>query len=649
MKNIRVLLFVIIGLVLNLPLTFLTVYGQTKSKAKSPVSLTEDDSSYTLTNKTVAAKISKQSGDLISLKYKNLELLEAGSGHPYAYWSHAPAKNSQVINTVTIDPTKNNGERVEVSIKGFYKDGVKIGDGPGGSTACDIEIRYALGRDDSGIYTYSILTHRPEYPATQIGEARFGAKLNSNVFDWLTIDAKRNKLMLRPEDWDKGTQLNMKEARLLNTGIYKGKVEHKYDYSAIQYDIPAFGWSGTKEKIGLWFVNPTIEYLSGGATKVELTGHLDNNEGAAPTLLNYWRGSHYGGTSIVIKQGETWTKTVGPFLIYCNSAADPQAMWKDALRQAEKESKAWAYDWVAGADYPQNKERSTVSGQIILSDPQAPQMKMSNLLIGLSAPDYQTEGFRGKAEDVSWQNDAKNYEFWTRGDASGKFTITKVRPGKYTLHVIADGVLGEYAQGNITVEPGKPLNLAKIEWKPVRYGRQMWEIGVANRSAEEFKHGDDYWHWGLYTLYPKEFPNDVNFTIGKSNIRTDWNYAQVPRLTQDNGKGGGQTSPTTWTINFDLPRAVQGKAILRLGIASNSARMVSVAVNDKPAGDTGAMPDTATIRRDGIRGLWFERDVTFDASLMKLGANTIKLTVPAGNAFSGIEYDYLRLELDSSK
>ena len=549
---------------------------------------------------------------------------------------------------MTIDPAKNNGERAEVSVKGFYQGGANLGEGPGGSTACDIEIRYALGREDSGLYTYSILTHKPEYPATQIGEARFGAKLNPQVFDWLTIDAKRNQMMLKPEDWDKGTQMNFKEARLLNTGIYKGQVSHKYDFSAIQFDIPAFGWSSTTDKIGLWFINPTIEYLSGGATKVELTGHLDNNEGAAPTLLNYWRGSHYGGSSLTIKDGEAWTKTVGPFLIYVNSEADPQAMWKDALAQAERESKKWSYEWVSGVDYPKNNQRATVSGQIILKD--LPNSKMSNLLVGLSAPDYEAAGFRGRTEQVSWQNDAKSYEFWTRGETNGKFTIPKVRPGKYTLHAIADGVLGEFAQTDIVVEAGKSLNLNKLEWKPVRFGRQLWEIGTANRSAEEFRHGDDYWHWGLYTLYPKEFPNDVNFTVGKSNPRTDWNYAEVPRLVEPDGKGGGKTTATTWTINFDLPTApMSGKAILRIGIASNSARTVSVAVNDKPAGDTGQMPDTAGIRRDGIRGLWFERDVTFDASMLKPGANTLKLTVPQAGVMNGIEYDYLRLELDDAK
>jgi rhamnogalacturonan endolyase len=294
------------------------------------------------------------------------------------------------------------------------------------------------------------------------------------------------------------------------------------------------------------------------------------------------------------------------------------------------------------------KQRGALSGQIILNDAQAPKARMSNMLAGLSAPDYETQGWRGGTEKVSWQNDAKNYEFWTRGDAAGRFTIPKVRPGKYTLHAIANGVLGEYGKAEITIEAGKTVDLGKLEWKPERFGRQLWEIGVPNRTAEEFRNGDDYWHWGLYTLYPKEFPNDVNFTIGKSDFRKDWNYAEIPRLVEDNGKGGGKTTATTWTIHFDLSNSPKGKAILRLAIAGNSARNVQISVNDKAAGETGQMPDTAVLRRDGIRGLWFERDVIFDASLMKQGANTLKLTVPQAGVLSGILYDYLRLELDES-
>ncbi len=593
---------------------------------------------------------------------------------------------------MTIDPKTNAGERAECSIKGIFQGGI-VGRGPGGGTSADIEIRYALGRGDSGVYTHTIFTHKTNYPPTAVGEARFAAKLNAQVFDYMTIDANRRKEMPKPEDWDQGTELNMKEARRLNTGIYKGQVEHKYDYSAIQSEIPAFGWSSTKEHVGLWFINPSIEYLSGGVTKVELTGHLDNGNGADPTLLNYWRGSHYGGSSCAIGEGEAWTKVVGPFLIYCNSAPDHEAIWKEALAKAAAEAEAWPYDWVKGVDYPHRSERASVSGQIILADPLAPNVKMSNILVGLTAPDYMPPRFgrgfgggrmfnpggggeddasavtnnaggsasRNSANDtnrfrgfggfgggfaprvVDWQMDAKHYEFWVRADESGRFAIPKVRPGTYTLHIIADGVLGEFTLTNVNVMAAQAMDLGKLKWQPVRYGRQLWEIGIPDRTAAEFFHGDDYWHWGLYEEYPRDFPNDVNFVINKSDCRKDWNYCQVPR-----SDGGGWGKSTTWSVNFDLPAATHGKATLRLAFAATSARNVQVAVNHQPAGGTGPLQDTATIRRDGIRGYWYERPVAFDAGLLKAGHNILTLTIPPGGATSGVEYDYLRLELDET-
>lgn len=621
--------------------------ASTKSQANTAVSLAEDDSSFTLANGIVTAKIAKRSGDLVSLKYQNLEMLGAGSGHPYGYWSHA-GPGARSVHFITINPSANNGERAEVSCK-YFSDGRTVGQGPGGSVVADIEIRYALGRGDSGVYTYSIFEHKPEYPATSLGEARFGVKLNDKLFDFMTIDANRRKVMPTAEDWDKGTQLNMKEVRRLNTGLYKGQVEHKYDYSAVQFDTPALGWSSTQHRLGLWIVNPTIEYLSGGATKVELSAHRDVNEGAAPVILNYWRGSHYGGSSCVVAAGEAWTKVIGPFLIYCNSSNESEkdihaAMWKDALAQAKKEEAAWPYAWVASADYPLKSARGTVTGQLVLNDPQAPKAKMSNLLIGLAHPDYSVAAGRGAATTVDWQLDAKHYQFWVRGDAKGRFTIPNVRPGNYTFHAIADGVLGEFATANITVMPGKSVALGRLEWKPVRDGKQIWEIGIPNRTAAEFRHGDHFWQWGLYYDYAKEFPHDVNFIVGKSDWRKDWNFVQPPRI--DSEKGNSVT-PTTWTITFDLPKTQQGKATLRLAIAgSRTQRGVEVSVNDTSVGGTGPLPDTGVMHRDGIRGYWVERGVPFDAALLKAGTNTIKLKVPANNWVNGVLYDYLRLEVD---
>jgi rhamnogalacturonan endolyase len=218
-------------------------------------------------------------------------------------------------------------------------------------------------------------------------------------------------------------------------------------------------------------------------------------------------------------------------------------------------------------------------------------------------------------------------------------------PGNYTLHAIADGVLGEFAKADITVKAGDNLSLGSLSWKPERVGRQLWEIGTPDRSAAEFRHGDDYWHWGLYLQYPREFPDDVNFVIGKSDPRRDWNYAQPPRLLLN----GRVERPSTWRILFDLPEAVHGKATLRLGIAgSRTQRGIDVVVNDKPVGNAGPLPDTGVMHRDGIRGAWCERRVTFDAALLRPGRNVIALTVPATSWVEGVLYDYLRLELDEA-
>jgi rhamnogalacturonan endolyase len=626
------------------------------SPAGHAVTVRQTDDSFILSNGIVTASVSKASGDLFSLTYKGLEMFaQPRPGSTSGYWETTP-RNS--VAKITIDPSKNGGARAEVSVKGaFTGGGGSVGGGSGqGFTQ---ETRYALGRNESGVYTYSIFTHPSSLGASTMGENRFGAKLNARVFDWLSVDDHRNQLMASGADWDQGTELNMKEARYLNTGIYKGQVEHKYDYSIVQFNSPAFGWSSTSKHIGFWFINPTDEFLSGGPTKVELSCHLDDNSPGSPTILDYWRGTHYGGSVLNVNAGEQWSKVVGPIYIYLNSLdhpADSQkdnalALWKDANAQAAKENAKWPYDWVDGVDYPHLADRGVVTGQLVLNDPQAQNTTLPNLLVGLAYPDSRPgagNAQNGRSGGVDWQNDAKHYEFWVRGDAAGHFTIPKVRPGTYELHALADGVLGEFNQQPITVAAGQNLDLGKLDWQPVRYGRQLWDIGVPNRSGSEFLGGDNYWHWGWYVHYATLFPHDVNYTIGQSDFHKDWFFEQVPHGEGNITYGQGQGRATAWKINFHLDDAPSGKAVLRLAIAGSAARNIAVSVNGKPAGTVEAPPYNATINRDGVMGYWSERDLTFSAALLQQGDNTLSLTIPSGGLTSGIIYDYLRLELTPS-
>ncbi|MES2777782.1 MAG: polysaccharide lyase family protein [Bacteroidota bacterium] len=680
-----------------------------KTPPSPPVTVTDDGTSFTLSNGIITAKVNKRSGDLVSVKAANsvtpnVELMGYVSGHHAGYWEQSPALAAREVTAITIDPATVNGERGEVSVKG-YSDGKSIlganptAAGQSGGLIADLEIRYTMERGAKGLYTYAIFTHQDTYPAGSVGESRFGFKLSGKVFDWMSIDEKRNFLMPTGSDWDNGIDLNMKEARRLTTGVHKGRAEHKYDYSAKQSKIPAFGWSSTKEKIGLYIINPSFEYLSGGPNHYELTGHLDNGDGADPTLLNYWRGTHYGSSELNFAANEYWTKVVGPMFICIPTGKDPDELYADALKQAKLEQARWPYAWVNGVDYTPATDRATVKGKIRLIDPQAPMAKFSNLLVGLAYPDEaplprvprpvrvdspainRVETPRPAPVDTAirrlpngqianrgtylpprsantrvfppqplhWQNNAKHYQFWTDGSTDGSFTIPNIRPGTYQLHAVADGVLGAYdATATITVKAGEKIDLGTIEWKPVRHGQQIFQIGTPNRSAREFFKGDDHWHWGMYIEYAKYFPNDVVYTVGKSDPAKDWYIYHVPHDTSFKPDGRDLGRATPWTIHFTMPPNVptSGKATLRFGIAGSGARSLGIMVNGK---DVGPFTDIggggASPIRDGIEGTWVERDFIFDASLLTPGNNTIILTVPAGGVANGMCYDLIRLEV----
>jgi rhamnogalacturonan endolyase len=603
-----------------------------------PVTVTQQHDSYILQNAYVTAEVDRFTGDLKSLKYDGQETMGYTSGHHAGYWEQNPSAAAERTDGLSIDPATNNGERAEVYVRG-KANGRSLQRGNGNGMVVDMEIRYALGKSDHGLYTYAIFTHPASYPATGIGESRFGAKLNGNLFDWLSTDARHNLLMPSGYDWDHGSPLNMKEARRLTTGKFVGKAEHKYDYSVDQFDSPAIGWSSSTKHIGLYLVNPSQEFLSGGPTKYELTAHLDDGNGGDPTILDYWRSSHYGGSSLEIAAGEAWTKVVGPILIYVNHGATPEAMFQDALAEAARQHAQWPFAWVHRVDYPLAADRATVTGKLSVSDPDPAAKPPARTLAGL-IPQGDENGL--------WQHDAKHYQFWVVAGPDGTFSIPQVRPGTYTLAALADGIFGEFDGPTVTVAAGKPIALGPIVWKPLRYGRQLWEIGYPNRNGSEFFMGDQYDHWGMYLLYGKLFPNDVHYTVGTSDYRKDWYFEQVPNNAHGDPPGGMNGADTTWTISFSTSAPLKGTAVFRTGICGVAARHVFVAVNGTPVGDLAPLVYNATINRDGIQGAWSEHDVSFPANLLHAGKNDLTLRIPGGNVMSGVIYDYLRLELDET-
>jgi rhamnogalacturonan endolyase len=629
------------------------------SCSSSPrVILTDDAETYTMDNGIVKVRISKVTGDLVSFRYQDKELLAtqlspepipavaggepednpnwrnpAISGHAHGYWSHdvmGVKGSAPAVPSVTIDPAKNGGKRAEISLKAI-SNGRKMGTGPGaapdGNVTVDIEIRYALERDASGVYTYSIFRHQADYPLTQFTEARYCAKL-APFFDWISVDKDVNHHY--PKEHFAGD---------------------KYVYTANQSENPAFGWSSTTEHTGLFFINPSMEYMGGGPTKVEFLGHRDTNEEAAPCVLNYWRSSHYGGAEVNIAAGETWEKIIGPMLIYANTGDNPQAIYEDAKKRAAEEIAKWPYEWLEGVDYPKAAERATVSGRIILNEPDA-SATFRNLNAGLTAGEYRSP----RQEDTppvftGWQRDAKFYQFWTKGNADGTFEIANVRPGKYTLYAFADGILGEFVYADIIVEPGKALQLGELNWTPVRKGRMLWEIGIPNRNASEFFMAEKRRDPEISLEYARLFPEDITYVIGQSNFANDWFFQHVPHNEDPEAKSApffgvraiGRITPRY--ITFDLPEAPVGTVHLRIAICGTGTQRLAIEVNGKPTDGLENLSGDGVITRHGSQGIWYEKDVTFNASLLHAGKNTLTLTVPSGPVNNGLMYDYLRLEL----
>ncbi|MCO6044079.1 polysaccharide lyase family protein [Aeoliella sp. ICT_H6.2] len=599
-----------------------------------PVTVQETADAFILSNGILTARILKQSGDLRSLRYGDTEVLTDRSGHAGGYWSHDTIGGKETQATITIDPATNDGERAEVAVIGI-SGGIPMGHGPGtpseGDFAADIEIRYALGRDDSAIYTYCIFDHLPEYPAATMSEARFAVKL-ADYFDWMSIDEHRNRSY--PEI---------------------DHSEDKYVFTALQSENRAYGFASTDRKIGFYLINPNTEYLSGGPTKPEFLCHRDTTRTQAPVVLNYWRSSHYGGANVSVEEGERWTKVIGPFLLYVNEGGDPDALWNDAKQRAAVEAKAWPYGWVDATGYAKPAERGTVTGQLVLDDPQF-ETRLGKFWVGLAHSPYSVPGWRGLKRPISWQTDAKHYQFWMECEASdGAFEISNVAPGTYTLYAMADGVLGEFAKADIAVDDSATVDLGELRWTPVRRGKQLWEIGIPNRTATEFAGSDRYFDPRITLEYPQLFPDDVTFTIGKSSPAKDWFFAHVPHnidagarvLPYRGVSGHGRATP--YTIRFDMDDLPSGRAVLRLAICGTGTRSIDIDVNGQPAGEVRLGMGDGVITRHQIQGLWYERELECDASLLREGDNTLTLTVPAGPVNNGVVYDYLRLELVSDE
>lgn len=626
-----------------------TIYGNnvsfyTPAPDANSVTVTEDATTVVLSNGIVKATIRKADGSIPSIIYNGIELVTGGHGGGNFYWSWSMPdyQNPEGCTyTITADPHTNNFNFAEIKLHMAWN-------GSASTAAMDMDIYYSLPKGASGIYATATLSHPAAYPALTGGEWRIVGYPNPR-FDRLNVDSLRNGILLpTDEEWENGENVPgapLEVKRILN-GPTMDHYECKYDYSADFGETDVWGWSSTQDKVGLWMTAPSKEYYPGGPMKRELTGH------AGPILLNMLGGTHYGqGGATSVAAGEEWKKTCGPFLIYCNkvdagTANASMALWKDAKVQVRKEQEAWPYSWHTNPDYVKESGRGMVTGKLVINSTGA---SAANMWVGLAQMPV------GSTDVTQFQTWSKNYQFWVKTDAVGNFTIPKVLPGTYNLYAFGPGAAGQLTRTNLaTVTAGNTINLDTVQWTPDRLAPTIWEIGMPDRSAAEFRHGSDYWtsdqypssNWGRFMSFLDEFPNnELNYTIGTSNPATDWNFIMPYEKAR-------QSSSPKWNVNFTLPTAPTAGSMASLygafaGANSCALIMTVNGVNvTVPSTGVSFTYTSQVMYRKGIHSAFNERRITFPASYLKAGNNTITFTLrlTGSNSWGEVLFDYLRLE-----
>lgn len=484
------------------------------------VTVTSTATTVTLKNGIVSITINKASAMVTNYTYNNTNLLAGGFRGGQLYWSSMSPGGG--VCEITADPATNGGNYAEVR---FHK--VWPGDS---SVALDLDVYYSLPRGTQGLYVTAIFNHPKSYPSASTGEWRMAGYVGS-TFNWLSVDSLRNKQMPYYNGGDSSTAVPgaPKEVTRWLSGIYNKKYECKYDYSADYGETDVWGWSSTTKNIGIWMTAPSKEYYNGGPMKRELTCHV------GPTILNMLNGGHFGmGDSYVADAGVYAQKVYGPFLIYCNNvpAGTPQAwkaLWNDAKAQVKAEQSAWPYSWFKDPAYVHDSGRGVVKGHLVINDTNV-NSSAANNWVGLS----RTQTGQQVKE---FQLFGTPYQFWVKTDSAGYFTIPNViADSGYNFYAFGPGCAGQLTKPNfVKLNAGDTLNLGDVIWTPDRVAPTVWEIGIPDRNATEFFHGNDWFtsntypdsNWAIFMNYPREFPNDVNYTVGKSNWATEIGRAHV--------------------------------------------------------------------------------------------------------------------------
>ncbi len=354
---------------------------------------------------------------------------------------------------------------------------------------CELQYHIIIRNNIFGIYNYIIINNSNINLSYSFSELRTVYRFDYNIMNILYNGLLVQKSYLY--NYLNKQTLIQDETWQLEDGTYYSK----YDLAGYIRNTNFYGIYG--EQYGVWIMNFSHEYFSGGPLKQDLLVHQDS------LILNYLNSTHFGTKELVIPKYK-WSKMYGPWLIYFNKGKNINLI-SDANMFFNIEKNNWPFKWIEEKHYP--IKRFFIKGkfknvkhlyQIILCSSENEKF------------DFQTLG----------------YLYNTISLNNGNFIIKNIRPGNYKLYVYPINGYDCNFLFKKEIEIKYNLDLGTLDINEINLKNKLiWNIGETNRKSNVYKYSNKNRNYIWHTL----IPSNLNFYINKSNITKDWYYAQTKK------------------------------------------------------------------------------------------------------------------------
>lgn len=466
-----------------------------------------------------------------------------------------------------------------------------------------VEYHIIMKKGESGLYCYTVVKNNfgKEF---RLSELRSVYRLDTGIFDH-AYNAERKGRQPLHSYMTQFPKIQDETYQLPDGELYtNGRIYSKYDYAGYFKDNPFWGQYGNG--FGFWFIPVSTEYYPSGPLKQDLLVHYD------AITLNYMTSAHFGTGDFTVPTN--WEKIYGPWYIYINTGNENEVIG-DVKGKVAAEEKKWPYTWMNEPLYP--IDRATVTGNLTITHSRSSEGAM--IVLAKSGSDV----IRQKGD----------YIFYSQADKKGNFKLENVRPGTYTLYAYGTkgDITSELSKNDVVV--GKnDLNLGEITWDPPAHKNKLWQIGVADRTAGEFKYGKELRNYKWQKMVPKT----LDYVIGISKDSEDWYYAQ--------------TQSGDWNIRFDIKNRTAKKFYLTVAIAAFTKGTINgggdssltIKVNDYVVRKLSYLSDTSIYRSAMNSGWYHLEEIELSPEVLHVGENVVTFT----NNNSSVMYDTVLLEND---